>query len=396
MSSLATPRSASDYYRRQQRIAAAVLLAVRMVWRRMDPTANWAEQYEEDGVGAQLALITAAAQVAAARDADAYIASVLVELGLAPDATPGVVIPKAFSGIAGDGRPVVSLFAQAIPRAGQVFNTLRNISPAREPLDRPEWASDAVWHSLERERTARLATDLKRNLDSAATQALADAGRWVEMITHTMVIDAARAAEVSGAAVYPQAQGWVRMLNLPSCSRCVVLAGRFYRWSEGFERHPLCDCRHIPSAESDSGDMRVNASKYFDSLPTAADLAEQHPDLTVRMRREAGLVSQEDVFTNAGAEAIRHGADINQVVNARRGMRTAQIGGRDALLTSEGVTRRGVAYRTLTQGQATDVRGTGERYFSASRPRVMPETLLAAATDRDDAVRLLKLNGFIL
>ena len=382
MSSLAIPRSSADYYRRQQRIAAALLLAVRRTWRRMQPTSQWAEQYEEDGIGAQLALVAAAAQVAAARDADSYIAAVLVELGLAPDAAPGLVIPSAYAGVAGDGRPLDSLFALAVPRAGQRFNDLRaSGSPAVEPIERPEWASDTLWESLERERVARVETDFKRDFDTAADEALAETGRWVEMVAHTLMIDAARGAEAAATAAYPQVEGWVRMLNPPSCSRCVVLAGRFYRWNDGFERHPLCDCRHIPASESDSGDMRVNPGKYFDSLPTAAELAEQHPDLTVKMRREAGLVSQEDVFTVAGAEAIRMGADINQVVNARRGMRVAQIGGRDVLLSNEGITRFGLAYKGRT-GRNLDA-------------RVMPESILAAATDRADAIRLMKLNGFI-
>ena len=39
----------------------------------------------------------------------------------------------------------------------------------------------------------------------------------------------------------------VRHLTLPSCSRCVVLAGRVYRYSQGFERHPGCDCTMVPT-----------------------------------------------------------------------------------------------------------------------------------------------------
>src|SRR5665647_1979159 len=112
----------------------------------------------------------------------------------------------------------------------------------------------------------------------------------------------------------------------PTCSRCVVLAGKWYRKNQGFARHPGCDCRHIPSSESVAGDLTVSPQAYFDSLSKA---------------------EQDRIFTNAGAEAIRNDANIGQVVNARRGMRTAQIGGRDVLITTEGTTRRGVAYLSL-------------------------------------------------
>ena len=110
------------------------------------------------------------------------------------------------------------------------------------------------------------------------------------------------------------------------------------------------------------------------------------------MRRQAGLYSQEDIFTAAGAKAIRDGADINQVVNARRGMSTAQIAGRDVLVTSEGTTSRGFAGALLG-----DLEKRGGRYRSSGRPRIMPDSIYAAADgDRDAAIRGLKANGFIL
>ena len=106
------------------------------------------------------------------------------------------------------------------------------------------------------------------------------------------------------------------------------------------------------------------------------------------------------MFTNAGAEAIREGADINQVVNARRGMTKSQSGRlvRDRFgnySTTEGITRRGHAYQHLSPSRASDVRAAGSRYSRANRPRMMPETLREVATDRDDFIRLLKANGYI-
>lgn len=102
---------------------------------------------------------------------------------------------------------------------------------------------------------------------------------------------------------------------------------------------------HIPSREDRADDLRTDPRAYFESL-TAAE--------------------QDRAFTKAGAEAIRAGADIAQVVNARSGIYTA--GGRQ--FTTVGARRR--------------------------RPRLMPEQILReAAGDRDEAVRLLKLHGYL-
>lgn len=356
------PRSSADYYRRQQRIITTLLLAVRQAWRRMDPTAAWSEQYEQDGVGAQLLMLVAAAQVAAARDADNYIAAVLAELGLVTDARPGVIAPSAFAGVAGDGRPVETLLGLAVPRAGQAFNARRADAAPTAPLEQPDDMPDVLWESLVRERQQRETTDWEFDARRAAEEALADAGRWIEAVSASVVIDAARAAETTATTAYPEVDGYVRMLNPPSCPRCVVLAGRFYRWNDGFDRHPpTCDCRHIPVNESISGDLVVNPDAYFWSLTPA---------------------EQDDAFGKANAQAIRDGSDITQVVNAERGMQRAQVAGRDIVISTEGTTRRGLAHRSRTGRNATW--------------RLMPESIYDVANgDRDEAIRLLKLAGFI-
>jgi len=167
--------------------------------------------------------------------------------------------------------------------------------------------------------------------------------------------------------------GYVRMMNAPSCSRCVVLAGKFYKRNAGFARHPRCDCRHIPSTESLAGDMTVDPVAYFDSLTKA---------------------EQDKTFGAAGGEALRSGANMGQVVNARRGMTTAQVGGRKILTTTEGTTRRGIAYREMGVNRATDIKTAGQRYSRTVRPRLMPETILQVSTDRADYLRLLASNGY--
>src|SRR5690606_25895161 len=127
--------------------------------------------------------------------------------------------------------------------------------------------------------------------------------------------DVARQSEAVAIAARPAVTGYVRMVNPPSCSRCAVLAGRFYRWNDGFQRHPRCDCRHVPTTEANAGDIVTAPRDYFDSLDAA---------------------EQDRIFTQAGAEAIRLGADPAQVVNARRGMAYAQ----DEVVTYSGMRRR--------------------------------------------------------
>lgn len=173
---------------------------------------------------------------------------------------------------------------------------------------------------------------------------------------------------------------YTRILTLPSCSRCAVLAGRRYRMETAFQRHPNCDCVHGPAEDWDN--EQEFADSYFESLPTAEELDEKYPHLTVKMRREAGIYSQEDIFTKAGAEAIRKGADINQIVNARRGMYTAADGVR---YTREGVTRRGWANMQMR-------RNFGGR---STRRRLMPEEIQAMTRGNKDAyLQMLRAYGY--
>src|SRR5699024_5290276 len=107
---------------------------------------------------------------------------------------------------------------------------------------------------------------------------------------------------------------------------------------------------------------------------------------------------QDRIFTKAGAEVVREGADIGQVVNVRRGMHTAQRNkrgwipkgrlapqerfGRRIYTTTGGTTKRGPASR----------RRTGRR----SSDRLMPESIVELAQDRADLLRMLRLHGYIL
>lgn len=284
----------------------------------MEPSGNWERQYQQD-VGPKLVAVAIAAQVAASRESDSYVADVLNELAFGPRTRPGVVNPYALAGVAGDGRPVASLMQGAVVRAGKAFN--RDVAPAK---------------------------------------ALGDAQRWIDMVTESLIADANRAAELVAMAPRPWVDGWVRMVNPPACARCTLLSGKFYLFNEGFLRHPNCDCFHVP-APKDPAKVR-----------TLIDI--NSPD---RLFESLSEGEQDRIFTKAGAEAIREGADIGQVVNARRGMRKAQQGRTDVLITIEGTTRRGLAKQT--------------------RIRLMPESIFELADgDRDEAVRLLKLYRYII
>lgn len=123
-----------------------------------------------------------------------------------------------------------------------------------------------------------------------------------------------------------------------------------------------CDCRHVPVAEATAGDLTTDPRAYFDSLPAT---------------------EQERIFTKAGARAIRDGSDIGRVVNARRGMNTAQSGR---------LARRKVAGQWVyTTTEATSRRGISR----GGRVRLMPESIYQFADSREDALRMLKAHGYI-
>jgi hypothetical protein len=92
------------------------------------------------------------------------------------------------------------------------------------------------------------------------------------------------------------------------------------------------------------------------------------------------------------------GADLNQLVNAQRGIRTAQIDGRNIKYTTEGTTRHGLAAsRMIDSGYAKEFIKNGGRYTKADRPRLMPETIYArCGDDHEKALGMLYKYGWIL
>lgn len=324
------PRAAADHYADQRRIMAATLGVARRLWGSRPP-GDFDAWFDSSGPALVAAVV--AGQRAAVADAEPYTAAVLDELGtpVEPDVLPE---PALLTGVTSDGRPLDSLMWGAVIRAKAAV-------AAGEPVQ-------SAWSS----------------------------GRDALLVrVQTQIADASRQA-VGLSIAARRGVGSVRMLNPPSCSRCAVLAGRWYRYRADFRRHPGCDCRSIPAREGSAGDLTTDPREYFDSL---------------------GADRQDRIFTRAGAEAIRAGADPAQVVNARRGMYSAAAFGRPVDATHEGVTRRGLAYQSMSQAQyfrtaAEQKRG---RYRSLKAPRLMPESIKAYSESRDDYLRLLQLYGYI-
>lgn len=278
--------TAAEYQAGQEAERKRMIAAVLAIWATLD-TKHVILSWTIGGLGARIYTLLSALMELVAADANGYVRRSLEDQGLiytGPD-----INPINFAGIASDGRDLERLLAGAIVKV-------------RESQRQGLSDEQAALHG--------------RN--------------FLELVLNTQVADAARAAESTSITVAdPETPagkkvmvGWVRMLTPPSCSRCAVLAGKFYRWNSGFQRHPMCDCHHIPVTLAGSNEVLTNPYVYFNSLSES---------------------EQNYYFGKAQAQAIRDGADISQVVNAGRtagAMFTADDGKR---YTREGTTRRGFA-----------------------------------------------------
>lgn len=332
------PTTATEYARASRKEQRAALAAIRRQWRRMggDFDSSWAS------IAPALLTIIGTAQRRTVELANDYIPAVLEETGQTRAiAAAAETNTAAFVGVTGSGGMV----------ADQV-----GLVPIRAKQAVAEGVSQA--------------------------QALMAAGKWLTATTGTILSDTGRAAETVGMATRPVG-GYVRMLNPPSCGRCTVLAGRFYRKNQGFQRHPGCDCRHIPASEGVAGDMTLDIHAYLDSLD------------------EAGQIKV--LGSKSNLEAWRdYGADPNQIINAyRRGsLRTAQStygGGQRIDYTVEGTDRRGWATRSMSKASRLDL-DAGAVMVDGKRilVRRMPETILRTTQNREQVLRQMRLYGWIL
>lgn len=139
---------------------------------------------------------------------------------------------------------------------------------------------------------------------ASALEARASASAWLSGVALTMLADTRRGIYEADMVQRPRVTGYVRMLNPPSCPRCVILAGKRFLWNQGFQRHPNCDCIHIPASEALAGDLTTDPYAYFNSMSEK---------------------EQDRWFGKHNAQAVRDGADIYRVQNTRmRGLGTAK------------------------------------------------------------------------
>ena len=265
------------------------------LWRRLGDefSSQWV------GVRSELSAVVERGRVASVRAALPYTAAVLAETRQDAPGVGGLVAAR-FVVTAPDGRSMTTLLDQSLI---SVKTAVKGGASVREAL-------------------ATGGTHLTRDVLTV----LADTRRQVY---HADIIQR------------PKLGGYARMLNAPSCSRCVLLAGKWFAWNKGFQRHPRCDCIHIPASEQVANDFRTDPADYFNRLSVA---------------------EQDRVFTKSGARAIRDGADIGRVENIRmRGLGTAKA---------------------------------ARQYGTPSRLTV--DDIYRVAGTRTNAIRLLTLEGYIL
>lgn len=297
------PASAVLHYRQQQAISVGAAEQVGAAWRAGmgdDFDLGWSR------IAATVFATVLAAQAQAAASGLAYVPAVLAEQGVDPGSL-ATVDPGRFAGGMSNGEPVEYLLGAAPIKAKQTML-----------------------------------------LAQSSQLALAAGAEWLTQITLDAVRDANRDATSAAMITRPAVEGWVRQLNPPSCRVCIVLAGRWYRWSQGFQRHPRCDCRHVPGRKSAGTEAhRVDPYAYFHGLPKA---------------------EQDRLFGANDAQAIRDGADIYRVVNVRD---------------------RGLA-------SASGRRGWQARRYGSPTQLTVDDVYRAAGENRELAVQLLRENGFIV
>jgi hypothetical protein len=332
----------STYGTTQRRAVMQASIQVERLWRELaaaDLSGSW-----RAGIGPAVVRAVAAGQLLAASTGQTYVDALVAADGLSSDYQPDAarVNVRAFSGVAADGRPLDSLLYLPVIRTKTLIKGGLTLQ-------------EAMLGGLV-------------SLQRMAASEVADAGRG-----------AAGVAMVANRTV----TGYVRMVRSGACSRCVILAGRWYRWNADFERHKRCQCYGAPATEARPG-RHLNPMSFFNGLSRA---------------------EQDRRFTAGGAEAIRSGADIYKVVNAGRSVETLDAYGQKVVATLEGTTRRGEFYQQMRQEAE---QRTGQRFartvadveqglprFHLKTPRLTPGEIYRLAEDRDELIRLLRRFGYL-
>ncbi|WP_415956434.1 hypothetical protein [Streptomyces sp. 021-4] len=318
---------AADRHSLIRQVSQSVITAVQALWGDVPP--NRILSALQGDAGRQILAAVTAGQMTVAQGAEVFVSASLLAQG-APAAPLARLNPGALVGLASDARPLVSLLY--LP----AITTARSLALG------------------ESEATAAL-----RGLNQMA------------MITGTQIADTARAATSIAMAAHPRCISYVRVVKLPACARCIVLAGRQYSYSTGFKRHPKCDCGMQPMTDEE-----------WRASDSPEDLIRQMSPEEQRKRLGA-----------AGVKALENGADLGQIVNARRGMATAATGRGPMRVTTEGTTKRGIGGKALNSGFQ---KNPGARYERAKEARLMPETIFKLAGDnREHQIAMLRKHGYI-
>lgn len=333
------------FHAAQARRARAAANEIQRLWSQLDRrdfTASW-----RSSVGPRILRALAAGQLASAAAADEYVDDVAEAEGAGSERT-GTVRPEGFAGLAADGRALDSLMYLSVI-------------------------------------TSKTRIAAGQSVDDALMAGLQQALR----LGSSEVTQAGRGAVSASMAGKRTIQGYVRVVQPPACSRCIILAGKEFGWNAGFQRHPRCDCVHLPTTLSARNGGR---------RPGSTDLAGGRGFLDPRAYfNTLSRAEQDRVFGAAGARAVREGGDMGQIVNARRGMYTTTGPGGSASVTRVG-TRRGSNYYNLERRRAID---SGEvpadvgRGYRVRTPRLMPEEIFRLAASRDEAVAMLRRFGYL-
>jgi hypothetical protein len=303
---------------RQQQLARLATREAEQIWAQLGSNlAAWPKLLP------QLVTMLTQAQLAAATGAQEYVGAAVNLQGATP-APAGRLNPRAFAGVASDGRDLTSL------------------------VDFPMFEVEAFTSG-----------------GMPVADALGVGLRHLGRIVATQVQDAARVATGVGIVNDRRAAGYLRVVTPPSCSRCTILAGKWYAYNAGFTRHPQCDCTSAPGT---------------DELPPPSPRA-LYGQMSPDERRKAG-------WSLADQRAIDDGGDLSQVVNARKDLRSVSIAGQQLQATGHGATRRGLAGQRLGgRSKSKALRLTPESIYSESE---------RLGWSRDETIRVLTLHGYIL
>lgn len=342
---------ALEHQRKRAELSGRVARKAARLWRSIQASSIDAGW---DRVAPELERVVTVGQLQAARMAQGYTAAAAREQGVRGS---GAIVPDAFTGATLEGREVV-------PELFTAATTTKTLIGRGVGVGAAFQAGTAM----------------------------------MTIMAATMVRDVGVMADKVSGLKRSRTVMYARMVSPGACSRCAILAGVGH-FTTHFERHPECRCTTVP-VYSNNPDaplpdgLFATPSDYFESLSKA---------------------EQDRVFTKAGAEAIRLGADPISVVNARRGMyRVRQPGslvaraaprtiiGPDgkpflAYTTTEGTTVRGWyggGYGSSRPGSAY-VKSAGDRYRRTTSVRLMPETIMSQASSPEEAVELLRRFGYI-